>query len=166
MQLLKLFIISSVITLLILFLYFLYQTNTIKHENNALNDYYNDTPYDSNELKCPKGYYYSGVRDGKDVCKLNMNLECNKKSANDCNGYCKLESITTDGSTTNVCSDREEILYQNLDLDKIPELNRNTILSSSFEERCEGTTHIPKATELNWSAITPYCDQISYTKKN
>lgn len=153
MELLKIFIISSVITLVVVFLYFLYQTHRIKRERDNLDDIYMDDSLDTYKLKCPSGYRYNGTTSRKDNCKLDINLNCSNKTKSDCNGYCKWDDVTSK------CEDNTELTYPELDTINVPELKRDTFLDNSYQKRCE-------TNEFNWPAIKPYCDHIDLQQKN
>ena len=65
MELLKTLIIYSLAILTIIFMYYVYQTREIKKRNNRP-IYYDFKDFD---LICPNDYYYSGSKNGKDICK-------------------------------------------------------------------------------------------------
>ena len=155
MEILKIFVISSVVTLIIVFLYFLYQTHRIKNEIRMSGDQVLDDSLDSYKLKCPSGYSYSGTSEKKDHCNLDINTNCSDLSRNDCKGYCTWIPLTSGtASESDNCSKNKTISYPTLDIDNVPELNRTTDLGDEFKKRCNNSD------DFDWPAITPYCDHI------
>lgn len=131
------FVASSIVIVVTVFLYFLYQTR--KLNNLARFDYDIDPSVDrasnSYELICPPGYSYDRTEEDD---------KGNKKD------YCKSMS-SSDEISFNSLQKNDEFKYPDLDTGKY---------ISSMNDRCEKWS----TDNYDWPAVQPYCEYLDVHK--
>jgi len=131
MSLINIFVSSSIVVVVTVFLYFLYQTR--KLNNLAQFDYDIDPSQDiadnTYKLICPNGYSYDTSDDTSDSCK----------------------SITGGGPdlTFDTLKKNGEFKYPDLDTGKN---------MTPMKSRCE---MVDNNTDIDWPNIQPYCEYVS-----
>ena len=135
MSLINIFVAGSIVVVVTVFLYFLYQTKRLKNFRRFDYDIDPSQAESDNTYKliCPEDYTYDRTESNNDYCKSN--------------------------TYNNIVPNKNEISFKTLKQNnefKYPDLDKKENMSQGIIDRCSKINAVDA--DLKWDAIQPYCE--------